>query len=111
MKSNDYVRSPLGAASHPAIEPKHLTDHIRVVYKRRWIVVPLFVIVFVVGAVNALRQTPIYQGRVQLLIESDTPKVARLDQMFQSDNSYYDDEFRNTQFRILQSRSLARRTI
>src|SRR4029079_3718260 len=61
-------------------------------------------------AVNALRQTPVYQARAQLLIETDTPKVARLDQMFQSEN-YWDDEFRQTQYRIMQSRTLGKRTI
>ncbi len=86
-------------------------DYVRVVYKRRWIALPVFLIVFVVGAVNALRQTPVYQARVQLLIEKDAPKVARLDQMFQSENAWYDDDFYQTQFRILQSRRLAKRTI
>ena len=63
------------------------------------------------GYGNALRQIPVYQGRAQVLIESDSPKVARLDQVFQSGSGYYDDDFLQTQFRILQSRSLAKRTI
>jgi polysaccharide biosynthesis transport protein len=95
---------PVSAQS--ALEHKHVMDYIRVVYKRRWIL-----ILFVVGTVNALRQTPVYQAKVQLLIESDTPKVARLDQMFQSESPYYDEDFRQTQYRILQSRTLAKKTI
>ena len=92
-------------------ERKHLSDHLRVVYKRRWIALPVFFILFVVGLVNALREIPVYQARAQVLIESDSPKVARLDQVFQSGNSYYDDDFLQTQFRILQSRTLAKRTL
>ena len=61
--------------------------------------------------VNALRETPVYQAHAQLLIEKDTPKVATLDQMFQSQDGWYDDDFYQTQFRILQSRTLAKRTI
>jgi succinoglycan biosynthesis transport protein ExoP len=98
------------AVHQPVVEERHVMDYVRVVYKRRWLVLPVFLIVFVVGTVNALRQIPVYQAHVQLLIESDTPKVARLDQMFQSEN-YWDDEFRQTQFRILQSRTLTKRTI
>ncbi len=94
----------------PVLEERQVMDYVRVLYKRRWIAIPVFAILFVVGTVNALRQTPVYQAHVQLLIESDTPKVARLDQMFQTENGY-DDEFRQTQFRILQSRTLAKRTI
>jgi polysaccharide biosynthesis transport protein len=110
VKPRPHYEPPHGAATHPVLEEKHVMDYVRVVYKRRWIAIPVFLFVFVVGTVNALRQIPIYQAHVQLLIESDTPKVARLDQMFQSENAW-DDEFRQTQFRILQSRTLAKRTI
>jgi polysaccharide biosynthesis transport protein len=95
----------------PMAEQKHVMDYVRIVYKRRWIAFPVFLIIFVVGTVNALRQIPVYQGRAQLLIESEAPKVARLDQVFQSGSSYYDDDFLQTQFRILQSRTLAKRTL
>ena len=86
-------------------------DHVRTLYKRRWIAAPIFLIVFTIGAVNSLRQTPVYQGRSQLLIERDAPNVATLDTMFQSQDGWYNDDFYNTQFRILQSRTLAKRTI
>jgi succinoglycan biosynthesis transport protein ExoP len=96
---------------HTATEQKHVLDYVRILYKRRWIALPVFLVLFAVGAVNTLRETAVYQGKVQLLIESDTPKVAKLDQMFESGASYYDDDFRQTQYRILQSRSLAKLTI
>lgn len=112
MKTPNRTKPRIAALAGPsAPEQKHLMDHVRVVYKRRWIAFPVFLIFFVVGAVNALRQIPVYQGRAQVLIESDSPKVARLDQVFQAGNGYYDDDFLQTQFRILQSRSLAKRTL
>lgn len=90
---------------------KHVMDYVRILYKRRWIALPVFLVVFLIGAVNALRKVPVYQSRVQLLIEKDTPNVATLDQMFQSQDGWMSDEFYQTQYRILQSRTLARRTI
>jgi len=86
-------------------------DYVRVVYKRRWISIPVFLILFTIGAVNALRQTPIYQAHVQMLIEKDAPNVATLDQMFQSQEGWYNDDFYQTQYKILQSRSLAKRAV
>ena len=86
-------------------------DYVRTLYKRRMIALPLFLIVFTIGAFNALRQTPIYQAHAQLLIEQETPNVRKIDQMFQSTDSYYNDEFYQTQYRILQSRTLAKDTI
>jgi polysaccharide biosynthesis transport protein len=92
-------------------EEHHLTDYVRVVYKRRWIAMPALLIVCCVGALNSYRTTPIYEARTQLLIEKDTPKVANLNTMFQEQDGWYNDDFYQTQYKILQSRTLARRTV
>jgi capsular exopolysaccharide synthesis family protein len=102
---------PTRAASHSGLPEKHFSDYLRVLYKRRWIAAPVFLVLFIIGVVNALQQTPVYQSRVQLLIEKDAPNVATLDQMFQSQDAWMADDFYQTQYRILQSRSLAKRTI
>jgi succinoglycan biosynthesis transport protein ExoP len=110
MKTQDrtYAYPP---ASHPRPDEKHVMDYLRVVYRRRWIALPVFLVLFVIGAVNALRQTPIYQAHAQLLIQKDSPTVARLDQIFESQDTWSESDFYQTQFRMLQSRTLARRTI
>jgi len=105
------VQRSKGSAVVQHADERHVMDHVRTLYKRRWIAAPIFLIVFTIGAVNSLRQTPVYQGRAQLLIERDAPNVATLDSMFQSQDGWYNDDFYNTQFRILQSRTLAKRTI
>jgi len=107
-----YRKSTQPAApAHHGADERHLLDYVRTVYKRRWIAIPLFLLVFVFGSLNAARQTPIYRARTQLMIEKDTPSVATLDQMFQAQDGWYNDEFYQTQYRILQSRSLAKKTI
>lgn len=95
---------------HPMRQPKHVSDYLRVLYKRRWVALPVFLVIFSVSAVNTLRQTPVYQSRAQLLIETDTPKVAKLDEIFES-GGYDNDAFYQTQYRILQSRSLVKLTL
>ncbi len=89
----------------------HVLDYVRIVYKRRWIAIPALLLVFLVGALNSFRTTPLYEARTQLLIEKDTPKVASLNTMFQEQDGWYNDDFYQTQYRILQSRTLARRTV
>jgi capsular exopolysaccharide synthesis family protein len=111
MKPTQPPRSPVPARSESAGEDKHLWDYARVVYKRRWIAVPAFLLVFSGMTFNSLRETPLYRSQAQLLIEKDAPTVATLDQMFQSQEGWYNDEFYQTQHRILQSRSLAKKTI
>ena len=85
-------------------------DYVRVLYKRRWMAIPAFLIVFLIGSINSFRTTPVYEAATQLLIEKDSPKIGRLDTMFQDQDGWYNDEFYQTQYRILQSRSLARHT-
>ncbi len=107
-----YRTSPSAGQSHQhQAEERHILDYVRILYKRRWIAIPVFLLVVIMGMLNALRETPIYRARTQLVIEKDTPTVATLDQMFQSTDAWYNDAFYQTQYRILQSRSLARRAV
>jgi capsular exopolysaccharide synthesis family protein len=89
----------------------HITDYLRVLYKRRWIAGLMFLVVFVYGAVNSLKKTPIYQAGTQLLIEVETRRPTSLNSVLQDNSSWYDDDFYQTQYRILQSRALAWSTL
>ena len=90
----------------------HPTDYLRILYKRRWVAVPAFLLVFVSGALETIRAVPIYEARTQLLIERDNRRATSIDAALQDPNSgYYDDGFYLTQYRIIQSRSMALRTI
>ena len=111
MKLAERPRAAVPVRTESAPEEKHLWDYVRVVYKRRWIAVPALLLVFGTMTFNSMRETPIYRSQVQLLIEKDAPTVTTLDRMFQSQEGWYNDEFYQTQYRILQSRSLAKRTI
>ena len=51
---------------------RQASDILRVVYKRRWLAVIVFVLIFVYGATTSLRKTPIYEATTQLLIEENT---------------------------------------
>ena len=92
-------------------DEKHLIDYLRVLYKRRWVAIPTFLVILVVGAINTYRTTPIYEAHAQILIEKDTPRVAGLNDIFTQQDGWYNDEFYQTQYRILQSRSLARKAV
>lgn len=103
--------SPAAAVGHHTAEERHVMDYVRTVYKRRWLAIPVFLLVLVMGTTSALRETPIYQARTQLMIEKDSPTVATLDQMFQSQDGWYNDVFYQTEYRILQSRRLAKKAV
>ena len=90
----------------------HPTDYLRILYKRRWVAIPAFLLVFVSGALETIRAVPIYEARAQLLIERDARRATSIDAALQDPSrGYYDDGFYLTQYKIIQSRSMALRTV
>ena len=99
---------PAGAGVVASGEP-HLLDYTRVLYKRRWIAGTAFTVVFLLVTVYTFTATPVYEATTKLLIESDNPNVVSFKEVMDeqgSKNDYY-----TTQYNILQSRTLARRTL
>ncbi len=97
------------AARETQNEDIHLSDYLKVVYRRRWPALTAFLLVVVTVLVYTFTATPIFEARVQLLIESENPNVVSFKEVLEQEkttNDYY-----QTQYRILQSRSLARRTL
>ncbi len=87
----------------------HLKDYLRVVSKRRWTVLAVFVAVITTVAIVTFRQRPVYQGLVQLLIEKENPNILSIKEVMELDAANAD--YYQTQYRILQSRSLAQQVI
>src|SRR6266849_4843919 len=56
-------------------EGVHLVDFLMVVYKRRWIAVTTFIIVFVSVAVYTFTAVPLYEANTRLLIEKENANV------------------------------------
>ncbi len=87
----------------------HLTDYLKVLSRRRWVAATAFLVVVATVAIYAFTATPIYRARVQLLIEVENPNVVSFKEVLEQEkttNDYY-----QTQYRMLRSRSLARRTL
>lgn len=99
-----------GDGSNPLdIEESHLLDYVRIVYKRRWTALTVFLITVTTVAVYTFTATPIYLARAQMLIEVENPNVVSFKEVIDQEaraNDYY-----QTQYKILQSRSLVRRTL
>ena len=90
----------------------HLMDYVRKVYRHRWIAVTTFAVIVVGAAVSTFSTTPIYEGRVQLLLDPETPNVMSFKEGMDQAYAYgYEEYYYQTQYTILKSRGLARRTI
>lgn len=87
----------------------HLLDYVRVLYKRRWTAATAFAVVFLSVVVYTFTATPIYNGRVRLLIEPENLNVVDFKEVLNEGQNRSD--YNQTQYNLLQSRSLARRTL
>jgi capsular exopolysaccharide synthesis family protein len=87
----------------------HLIDYVKVLYKRRWTAIMAFVLVVGTATVNTFTATPIYQARTRLLIETENPNVVSFKAVVEENQARLD--YYLTQYSILQSRALARRTL
>jgi succinoglycan biosynthesis transport protein ExoP len=87
----------------------HLLDYVRILYKRRYIAATAFLIVMGCASVYTFTATPMYQAHVQILIEKEATNVVSFKEAFEQNQTT--DDYYQTQYKVLQSRALARRTM
>src|ERR1700730_7629311 len=61
----------------------HLVDYVKVLYKRRWVALTAFTIVVLSVALYTFTATPIYEARVQVLIEKENANVVTFKEAFE----------------------------
>jgi capsular exopolysaccharide synthesis family protein len=91
-------------------EAPNLLDYWHVIVKRRWVVLSCLLIVFSTVAIGTLKQKPVYEGRVLIEIDPEQPNVLNFKEVLQV-STLNVDSYRETQFRVLQSRTLADRVV
>jgi uncharacterized protein involved in exopolysaccharide biosynthesis len=106
---DDRARGAQGRLLPTERDQWHFLDYVRLLSKRRWTAIPTFLFIVGVVAVATYTATPIYEARAQLLIEAETQNVVSFREVIEQESSTI--EYYTTQYRILQSRELARSTI
>jgi succinoglycan biosynthesis transport protein ExoP len=86
-----------------------LMHYIRTLYRRRWTALAALVVVVILVAVYSFTATPIFEARTQLLIQPENPNVVSFKEVLEQEKGT--NEYYQTQYTILKSRALARRTI
>ena len=87
----------------------HLIDYVKVLYKRRWTAFTAFALVAGAITVYTFTATPIYEAKTRLLIEGEQQHVVNFKEVVDEDQTKAD--YYQTQYNVLQSRALARRTL
>lgn len=86
-------------------------DFTRMLVKRRWAIMAVFVIVAGTVAFQTLTEVPIYRATVQILIERQTPRILEQPGSASYENAYFGEEYYQTQYKLLESRALAKKVV
>jgi succinoglycan biosynthesis transport protein ExoP len=92
-----------------AQERADLRAYARILRKHRWTVFSIVLVVFTVVLIATLKEKPIYRAQGMLEIEKENPNILTVQELFQLEN--VSDNYLETQYKVLQSESLARRVI
>jgi polysaccharide biosynthesis transport protein len=99
------LRAPVAAIA----DEVNLADYAKALYKRRWVAATVFLIVFISAVVYTFMATPIFEAQTQLLIEIADPNIVAFKEVIEEGQP--NPDYYQTQYNILGSRALARRTI
>ncbi len=97
------------AAALAHVEDPHLVDYVRIVYKKRWLVAITFLLVLAGAAAYLHRATPQYEATVELFIGPDGGNAVHFSENEPPEQGKVD--YYQTQYKLLQSRELAKQTI
>ena len=85
----------------------HLRDYFHILMNRVWIVITFFVVVVTVVSIRTFTATPVFEATSQIIIEKENPNVVSFEEVMSLDTR--NSDYFNTQYRVLKSRSIARK--
>src|SRR5262245_21006783 len=90
-------------------ESLHLRDYWGVVWRRKLLIISIFTLIVGAGLARVIFKRPVYEATAQVLIERELPSVLDFEKNPRANEVW--DDFYQTQYRLLQSRLLARKVV
>ena len=81
----------------------------RIIKKRRWTVVTILAVVLTLVLIATIKQKPVYRATTLLEIQKENPNLLTVQELFQLED--VSDNYLETQYKVLQSQTLARRVV
>lgn len=83
-------------------------EYLAVLWRRKWTVIAIVLVMFAYAAFTSYRTKPTYTARGTLLIEKE-PNILTFEEIFQIET--FKDDFYQTQYKLLRSRTLAEKAV
>lgn len=87
----------------------NLKEKLYIINRRKWVLITSVVVIFTVVTIGNFTATPLYQATTRLRIEPQMPKIVPFKELYSISGRQLD--YYNTQYKILKSRSLARKVL
>ncbi len=89
-------------------EETHLRDYLNIILRRKWVIIIFFVSIVLTVTISSFVMRPLYKATAVIKIDKENPNVLSFKdvEIVTPDEDYYE-----TQYKILKSRNLARRVI
>ncbi|HEY3176825.1 MAG TPA: polysaccharide biosynthesis tyrosine autokinase [Candidatus Polarisedimenticolia bacterium] len=94
---------------HDAVAERSLLEYGHLLLKRRWAVYASVGLVMTLVSIATFTMKPVYRATAIVQIEKDNPNILSFQDIFAIDNR--DELFYQTQYRLMQSRTVARRVL
>ena len=103
---------PVGKSLFPTDSDTHILDRLNAIYKYRYVVATVFLLVLIAVAVRTFTTTPMYRATTSVLIEDErAASVAGFNSATSSDYLSDPEPYYQTQLRILTGRELAAKVV
>ena len=112
------IRSKLERVRPELLEPYQMAEaeegpdiraYWRIIQKRRWTILSILLITFASVLIVTIKEKPVYRATTLLEIEKENPNIPTVQELFQLED--VSDNYLETQYKVLQSDTLARRVI
>lgn len=87
----------------------HLRDYWKIILKRQWTILAIFLITLTGTAIVTFSMKPIYRGTAIIQINKENPQIVDFKEMFAVNTM--DTDYYQTQYKTLESRTLAKKVI
>ena len=114
----DPIRQKLERLRPELLEPYQIAEaeegpdlraYWRIIQKRRWTILSILLVTFASVLIVTIKEKPIYRANTLLEIEKENPNIPTVQELFQLED--VSDNYLETQYKVLQSDTLARRVI
>ncbi len=90
-------------------EEVHLRDYLNVIIRRRWILITFFIIVVTTVIIGTFLAKPQYKSTITIKIDKENPNILSFKDVVGLERA--EEDYYQTQYKILKSRNLAKRVI